>query len=73
MRLATGKVVGGKVVLDSESFAEGDVVTVLASENDETFLVSPDQEAALLAAIADVERGDTISPEQLFERLRRFA
>lgn len=73
MRLATGKVIGGKVILDGEAFAEGAVVTVLASEPDETFLASPEQEVALLAAIADMERGDTVSPEQLFVRLRRFA
>jgi len=45
---------------------------VLASEHDEMFLASPEQEAALLDALADVERGDTISPEQLFEGLCRF-
>ncbi len=70
MKLATGRIVAGKVVLDGGAFAEGTVVTVLASENDETFLAS---EAALLDAMADVERGDTVSPEQLFERLQRFA
>ncbi len=73
MKLATGRIVAGKVVLDGGAFAEGTVVTVLASENDETFLASPEQEAALLDAMADVERGDTVSPEQLFERLQRFA
>ncbi len=73
MKIATGKVVDGKVVMEGEAFAEGVVVTILAGEDDETFLASPEQEAALLAAIADVERGDTVSPELLFERLRRFA
>jgi len=52
--------------------AEGSVVTVVAREDDETFDVSPEEEEALLAAIAQAERGEVVSWEQLRERLRRF-
>lgn len=72
MRLATGTVIGGKVVLNGDSFAEGAVVTILARDDDETFVASPEQEAELLSAIAELERGDSISSEQLLERLRRL-
>ncbi|MBI4985927.1 MAG: hypothetical protein HZC24_11485 [Rhodocyclales bacterium] len=72
MRVATGTVVGGKVVLNGDSFAEGAIVTILARDDDETFVASPEQEAELLSAIAEIESGDCISPEQLFERLRRL-
>jgi hypothetical protein len=72
MKVATGKVVDGKVILDDGSFAEGAVVTVLAREDDETFVASPEQEAALLSVIAEVERGETVSSERLLERLRRY-
>jgi len=72
MKVATGKVIGGKVVLEGKPLAEGSVVTVVAREDDETFEVSPEEEKALLAAIAQAERGEVISWEELREQLRRF-
>lgn len=72
MKVATGKVIGGKVVLEGGLLAEGSVVMVVAPEEDETFDVSPKEEQALLAAIAQAERGEVISWEGLRERLRRF-
>ena len=70
MKVATGKVVDGKVVLQGEALAEGSVVTVLAWDNDETFEVSPDEERELLAAITEAERGAVISWEELREQLQ---
>ncbi|TMI07069.1 MAG: hypothetical protein E6H40_13705 [Betaproteobacteria bacterium] len=72
MKVATGKVIGGKVVLEGEPLAEGSVVTVVAREDDATFEVSPEEERAVLTAIAQAERGEVISWEELRERLRRF-
>ncbi len=72
MKVATGKVVDGKIILEGEALAEGSVVTVDAREDDETFDVSPEEEQALLAAIAQAERGEVVSWEQLREQLRRF-
>jgi hypothetical protein len=71
MKVATGKVVGGKVVLEGEPLAEGSVVTVVAKEDDEAFDVSLEEERALLAAIAQAERGQVVSWEELREQLRR--
>ena len=71
MKIATGRVVGGKVVLEGEPLAEGSVVTVVAREDDEAFDVSPEEERALLAAIAQAERGQVVSWEELREQLRR--
>lgn len=73
MRVATGKVVGGKVVLEGEPLPEGSVVTVVARDDDETFDVSPDDERALLAAMAQADRGQVVSWEELREQLRRPA
>jgi hypothetical protein len=73
MRVATGRVVGGKVVLEGEPLAEGSVVTVVAREDDETFEVSPEEERALLEAIAQADRGQVVSWEALREQLRRSA
>lgn len=72
MKVATGRIVEGKVVLEGEPLAEGSVVTVVASEDDDTFDVSPEEERALLAAITQAERGQVVSWEELREQLRRF-
>ena len=71
MKVATGKVVGGKVVLEGEPWAEGSVVTVVARDDEETFDVSPEEERALLEAIAQADRGQVVSWEELREQLRR--
>ena len=73
MKVATGKVVGGKVVLEGEPLTEGSVVTVVARDDEATFDVSPEEERALLEAIAQADRGQVISWEDLRERLRRSA
>ena len=73
MKIATGRVVDGKVVLEGEPLAEGSVVTVVAREDDETFEVSPEEERALLEAIAQADRGQVVSWEELREQLRRSA
>ena len=72
MKVATGIVVDGKVVVEGEPLAEGSVVTVIAREDDDGFDVSAEEEAALLAAIAEADRGELVSWEELKEQLRRF-
>jgi len=72
MKVATGTIVDGKVVLEGEPLAKGSVVTVVAREDDEAFDVSPEEERALLAAIAQAERGQVVSWEELRKQLRRF-
>ena len=73
MKVATGRVVNGKIVVEGEPWAEGSVVTVVGRDDDETFDVSPEEEQALLAAIAQADRGQMISWEALREQLRRPA
>jgi len=41
-------------------------------EDDETSELTPEEEAELLASIADIERGEFITGDELLERLRRF-
>ena len=64
MVIATGKVVDGRVELDS-ALPEGASVTVLAREGDETFEADPETEQVLLDSIAQCERGDTIPMAKL--------
>ncbi len=70
MKIVTGKVVAGRIVVEGEPLEEGARVTVLAPERDETFVLDSQAEAALLGAIAEADRGETISGEELLSRLR---
>ena len=51
---------------------EGETVVVLTREPEEEVLLSPGEEAELLEAIAEADRGETISAEELFARLDRL-
>jgi hypothetical protein len=68
MRITSGKVVGGHVVFEGE-LPDGAVVTGLA-EDEETFEVTPELKAVLLESIAQCERGETISAEDLLREMR---
>ena len=70
MKVATGKVVDGKVILEGVPFAEGTSVTVLARD-DEVFELTPEQEAELLLSIAEADRGETVSAEEVLAKLAR--
>ena len=71
MQVATGTVVGGKVVVEGLDLREGETVTVLTQEPELEVHLSPEDEAQLLEAIAEADRGQTISAEELFARLDR--
>ena len=73
MRVATGRVVSGKVMVDGEPLPNGAKVTVIAREDDETFEFSPEEEAEILLAIAEADRGETVDAAQLLESLPRRA
>lgn len=57
MRIALGKVVAGKVVVEGEPLAEGATVTVLAPDDDQAFDLSPAEESLLLQSIREAEQG----------------
>ncbi len=69
MQIASGKVVGGRVELESE-LPEGAAVTVLAHEGDETFEADEETERQLLEAIGQCERGATLPLTDLLRELR---
>jgi hypothetical protein len=71
MKIATGKVVGGKVVVDGAPLEEGESVTVLARDSEAGFTLSPEDEAELLLSIAEADRGETISAEEVLAKLAR--
>ena len=69
MRIATGRVVSGKVELEGEPLREGARVTVLVRESDETFDLPSDQEADLLASLEEANRGDLVDAEAILHEL----
>lgn len=71
MKVATGKVVEGKVVVEGVTLEEGSVVTVLAREAEGTFELTPEEEAELLLSIAEADRGETVAGEEVLESLPR--
>lgn len=71
MKIATGKVVDGKVVVEGSLLEEGTSVTVLARDEESGFVLSPEEEAELLLSIAEADRGETISAEEVLEKLAR--
>jgi hypothetical protein len=71
MKVATGKVVGGKIVLDGVSLNEGTSVTVLATDDESNFELTPDQERELILSIAEADRGETVSAEEVLAKLAR--
>jgi len=70
MKVVTGKVVSGRIVVEGEPLQEGCTVTVLAPEPDEAFVLDSASEEALLAAMAEADRGETISAKELVKKLR---
>jgi len=72
MRLTTGIVIDGKIVVEGEPLPEGTVVTIIARQDEETFEIPPELEADLLESIAQADRGETISADEVLARLRRI-
>jgi len=71
MRVASGRIVDGRVELTEATLPEGAAVTVLLPEPDETFEADAETEQMLLESIAQCERGETVPFEAVMEKLRR--
>ena len=69
MQIASGKIINGCVVVEGD-LPEGAEVTLLALDGEETFTVDAELEAVLLKSMAQGERGETISAEDLLHELR---
>ncbi len=71
MKIATGKVVGGKVVLEGANFEEGESVTVIARDEGGGVTLTSEEEAELLLALAEADRGEMVSAEEVLAKLAR--
>ena len=68
MRITKGKVVGGHVIVEGETLDEGSTVTVLISD-EHTFTLSDEDEAELLKAIAEADRGDLADGDDVIQKI----
>jgi len=72
MQVFTARIKGGVIVPDEHvELPEASRVTVMANEREAFFELTPAEEAELSAAIAEADRGNVISAEELFRRLSR--
>ncbi len=71
MLVTTGKVRHGTVEIEGKNLPEGATVTILVPEGDETFVLSPEDEGRLLAAIGEAERGEVVDASVVLGRLPR--
>lgn len=70
MRVTSGKVVAGHIVVEGEPVPDGSVVTILAREIDESFELSAAAEADLLLSLAEADRGELIPAEDALRTFR---
>jgi len=70
MRIASGRVKDGKIVVEGVDLEEGSRVTVLAPDGESAFDVTEDERRKLLAAIEEADHGEWASGEQLIDELR---
>jgi hypothetical protein len=66
-----GKVVDGKVVVEGDALPEGSDVRVIIPTDDESDELTDEEWAELQEAVAEIERGDFITGEELLAERRR--
>jgi hypothetical protein len=69
VRVISGKVVSGKVIVEGEPLEEGATVTVLVRDSDETFGVSNADEDKLVDSLGEAVRGETIPASDVLRGL----
>ncbi len=69
MRITTGRVVDGRVVVEGEALSEGASVTLLVPD-EATFVLSEEDEATLLDAISEADRGELLDADDVLKDLQ---
>ena len=65
MRVTSGRVVAGQIVVEGEPLPDGSVVTILLREHDESFELDATAQAELLLSLAEADRGELISADDV--------
>jgi hypothetical protein len=69
MKIITGTVMDGRIVVEGAPFSEGEKVTVLGHEGNATFCVSAEEKRELLQSMAQADRGEFVDGEALLSEL----
>lgn len=69
MQVTPGTVVDGKILVEGINLQEGSVVTLVTRGADEKFSLTEAQENELLEAIAEIERGEFVTVDELLESI----
>jgi len=69
MKIATGTVQHGQIVVEGQPFSEGEKVTILSYKEQQPFQVSPEEKRLLLESIAQANRGDFVDADKLLSEL----
>ena len=69
MKIATGTVTHGHIVVEGQPFAEGEKVTILGHADNGSFRVSPEEKRLLLESLAQADRGEVVDGEELLAEL----
>ena len=72
MKVATGTVVKGTIIVDDPEFKDGTDVFILTREPEEAVHLFPEELAELEAGIAEADQGEMIPGDEFFARLRRY-
>ncbi len=71
MRVATGTVISGKVVVDGPVIADGTDVYVFTRDASDAAVLSDDELTELEVGLAEADRGDMIAGDAFLAQLRR--
>jgi hypothetical protein len=69
VKIVTGTVLHGQIVIEGEPFSEGETVTILGHDERESFQVTPDEKRMLLESIAQADRGEVVDGDDLLAEL----
>ena len=68
MKIATGVVTHGTIVVEGQAFSEGETVTVL-SHDSKSFQVTPEEKRLLLESLGQADRGEFVDADELLAEL----
>lgn len=69
MKVATGRVVNGRIEVDWNELPEGRTVGVIVPDDD-GFELSADEEAELVAALEEADAGESVDAAEVVRQLR---
>jgi hypothetical protein len=70
MRVTSGRVVSGQIVLEGEPLPDGLRVTILAHDVGQSFQLDAEAEAELLLSLAEADRGELIPAGEVLRSFR---